>query len=411
MAFRRKRNYYNSYSSGRRLNIRFDKILIVVVVVALVIGIAVWFNFSRIRLLMKGYSFSQQNEILDLASDDVKEILSHDKMDNIEDWIELSETVTYYDEYQQYYTIHSELETSEVVSTVDNIFTNYYPKLAALGYTEDQVWEMLETASTNDLQYLITNGYTYSDISPYMEIQGFDYQSMKEYEEVYEETQNYSYAVLITAYPFILSTNDVDAVYTITNPDDYTILVKEGFQLESTYEPDDLVDSTVVPVAPDCENSKLRADAMAALEEMYNDASALGYNLVINSAYRSYTEQQETYDEYFAKYDEVTAASLVAKPGASEHQTGLGVDLTSQSVISGERLVFGDTDEYQWCKENSYKYGFILRYEEDKADITGIGKEPWHFRYVGVEVATTIYENGWTLEEYCLYTGTIPELS
>lgn len=411
MALGRKRNYYSSYSSRRRSNIRFDKIIIIVVVVALVIGIAVWFNFSRIRLLMKGYSFSQQNEILDLSGDDVKEILSHDMMENIEDWIELSETVSYYDEYQQYYELHSDVETSEVVSTIDDIFTNYYPKLAALGYSEDQVWTMLETASANDLKYLITNGYTYSDIQPYLEIQGFDYQSMKEYEEVYAETENYSYAVLITAYPFILSTNDVNAVYTITNTDDYTILVKEGFQLDSTYVPEDLVDSTVVPVAPDCENSKLRQDAMTALEEMYNDASALGYNLVINSAYRSYEEQQETYDAYFAKYDEVTAASLVAKPGSSEHQTGLGVDLTSQSVVNGERLVFGDTEEYQWCKENPYKYGFILRYEEDKADITGIGKEPWHFRYVGVDVATTIYENGWTLEEYCLYTGTIPELS
>ncbi|MCD7807801.1 MAG: M15 family metallopeptidase [Erysipelotrichaceae bacterium] len=409
--FSRKRNYYSSYSSRGRSNNRLDKIIIVVVVVALVIGIAVWFNFSRIRLMIKGYSFSQQNDILSLSNDDVKEILSHDKMDNIEDWIELSETVTYYDEYQQYYNLHSELETSDVVSNIDNIFTNYYPKLAALGYSEDQVWDLLETADASDLQYLISNGYTYSDIQSYMDVQGFDFQNMKEYEEVYEETQNYTYAVLITAYPFIISSNDVDAVYTITNPDDYTILVKDGFMLDSTYVPEDLVDSTVVPVAPDCENSQLRADAMAALEEMYNDASALGYNLVINSAYRSYVEQQETYDAYFAKYDEVTAASLVAKPGASEHQTGLGVDLTSQSVVSGERLVFGDTDEYQWCKENSYKYGFILRYEEDKADITGIGKEPWHFRYVGVDVATTIYENGWTLEEYCLYTGTIPELS
>ncbi len=106
--FSRKRNYYSSYSSRGRSNIRFDKIIIVVVVVALVIGIAVWFNFSRIRLMIKGYSFSQQNDILSLSNDDVKEILSHDKMDNIEDWIELSETVTYYDEYQQYYTLHSE---------------------------------------------------------------------------------------------------------------------------------------------------------------------------------------------------------------------------------------------------------------------------------------------------------------
>ena len=112
-------------------------------------------------------------------------------------------------------------------------------------------------------------------------------------------------------------------------------------------------------------------------------------------------------DDYFDKYDSVTAASLVAEPGASEHQTGLGVDLTCQAVIDDklngiENSRFGYKPDYKWCIANSYKYGYILRFEEDKANITGIANEPWHFRYVGVELAEKLYNNGnWiTVEDY-----------
>ena len=96
--------------------------------------------------------------------------------------------------------------------------------------------------------------------------------------------------------------------------------------------PKDLVQPNI-PVAPDCDNSKMRKEAAKALEEMAKEAKNLGYELAINSAYRSYADQKKTYDDYFKKYDAITAASLVALPGASEHQTGLSVDLTSTSVI------------------------------------------------------------------------------
>lgn len=152
-------------------------------------------------------------------------------------------------------------------------------------------------------------------------------------------------------------------------------------------------------------NNKMRSDAAKALETMYEDAKKEGLTLAVNSAYRSYEEQQKIYDEYFRIYDEVTAASLVAVPGTSEHQLGLSVDLTSQSVIDGQYGVFGSTPEYQWVIKNAHKYGFILRYPSDKIDITGIANEPWHYRYVGVKLATKLYEEGLTLEEYTLKNG------
>lgn len=412
---RKKRyTYYSNYSPYRKSRIRWDRIAIIAGAVVVVLGLIIWLNFSRLKLMVKGYSFSQQNVILALDDEAVDEILTHDKMEHITDWIADSESYQLYDDYERYLSLYSDLELEDVVITVDDIMTNYKPKFNALTYTEDQFWDVLEVASIDDLQYLLDHEYTYTQIEPYMDIQGFTIQDLDQYMALYDETNSYSYAVLATAYPFIISANDNGDTYTIQNPESIVTLVKKGFQYDSSYVPDDLVTPTDIPVSPDCENAQLRQEAADALTEMYNAAKEEGYTLIINSAYRSYQEQQEIYQEIHDRYDEVTASSLVAEPGASEHQSGLGVDLTSQSVLDDKRngisSHFGDKPEYKWCIANAYKYGFILRFEESKADITGIANEPWHFRYVGKEAAKEIFQNGWTLEEYCLYKGIIPTI-
>ena len=411
---RRRYTYYSSYSNSRRSRVRWDRVGLIVGAVVLVLGIAVWLNFSRIQLLFKGYSFSQQNTILALENKAVDEVLTHDKMEHIKEWISGSESYQLYDDYEKYLSLHKDLKVEDVVTTVNDIMTNYKPKLDALTYNEDQLWNILKVANIKDLQYIIDHQYTYGQIQPYMNIQGFAIQDVDKYIELYNEKKNYNYAVLATAYPFIISKNDNGASYTIQNSENVMTLVKKGFQYPSSYVPDDLVTPASIPVSPDCENPQLRQEAAEALTQMYNDAKQEGYTLIINSAYRSYKEQEAVYKEIHDRYDEVTASSLVAIPGASEHQSGLGVDLTSQSVLDDKRngisSRFGDKPEYKWCIANSYKYGFILRFEEDKADITGIGNEPWHFRYVGKEVAKEIFQNGWTLEEYCLYKGAIPKI-
>ena len=408
---RRDYSYYSSYSYEHKSRLRVGRVAIVAVVaVVLVVGLVVSLNLNRIKLLSKGYSFSQTSEILSLPTEDEDEILSHDKMDHITNWIKQSPEVSLYDEYERYLTINKDMKYAKVVTNVDSIFKNDVPKLKSLDYSEKLIWNLLEEGATQeDFQYLIDHKYTASDIEPYRKVEGYKLQNLEGYMNAYNTYKNYNYAVCITNYPFIISSNgEPETKYTITNPSNLLTLVKKGFYLPEDYEPE-LVDPEI-PVAPDCQNPKMTKETSDALTKMYRAAKQEGLELVVNSAYRSYQTQVETMADFVARYNTQYANEYVAQPGASEHQTGLGVDLTSQSVVEGKRITFGDTEEYRWVIKNCAKFGFIIRFEDGTDGITGIAHEPWHLRYVGEDVAKEIQKNGWTFEEYCLYNNVMPEV-
>ena len=408
---RRDYSYYSSYSYGHKSRLRVGRVAIVAVVaVVLVVGLVVSLNLNRIKLLAKGYSFSQTSEILSLPTEDEDEILSHDKIDHITNWIKQSPEVSLYDEYERYLTINKDMKYAKVVENVDSIFKNDVPKLKSLDYSEKLIWNLLEEGATQeDFQYLIDHKYTASDIEPYRKVEGYKLQNLEGYMNAYNTYKNYNYAVCITNYPFIISSNgEPETKYTITNPSNLLTLVKKEFYLPEDYEPE-LVDPEI-PVAPDCQNPKMTKETSDALTKMYKAAKQEGLELVVNSAYRSYQTQVETMADFVARYNTQYANEYVAQPGASEHQTGLGVDLTSQSVVEGKRITFGDTEEYRWVIKNCARFGFIIRFEDGTDGITGIAHEPWHLRYVGEDVAKEIQKNGWTFEEYCLYNNVMPEV-
>lgn len=143
--------------------------------------------------------------------------------------------------------------------------------------------------------------------------------------------------------------------------------------------------------------------AEAAFYEMQADAYELGLNLYISSGYRSYDYQAGLYQRYVDRSGKAEADRYSARPGHSEHQTGLAFDL---NTISDE---FKDTDEGKWVAENCHKYGFIVRYPEDKESVTGYMYEPWHIRYLGTDTATAVYESGLCLEEYLGITSEYDE--
>lgn len=121
---------------------------------------------------------------------------------------------------------------------------------------------------------------------------------------------------------------------------------------------------------------------------------------MVNSSYRSYKDQEEIYNDFKTvslKY----ADSYAARPGHSEHQTALAIDITSLEHKQAEE--FNESEEYAWLKDNCHRFGFILRYPEGKEYLTGYSNESWHFRYVGIDAATTIHNENITFDEYYAY--------
>lgn len=186
-----------------------------------------------------------------------------------------------------------------------------------------------------------------------------------------------------------------------TIPDSYTVLVSRDYLLPADYIPKELAEPNVrFSYNEHLEKRKMHITAAKALEKMFHAAEAKGIILYGVSGYRSYQRQQGIYNRNVALHGKKATDSLSAKPGSSEHQSGLAIDVSASSVncLLTERLA--DTKEGKWLAKNCHKYGYIVRYPKGKTKITGYSYEPWHIRYVGVPVATYLYEHDLTLEEY-----------
>lgn len=171
------------------------------------------------------------------------------------------------------------------------------------------------------------------------------------------------------------------------------MLVNKHYKLNDEFVPNNLIKFD--DKYTNGEVQRGNGEAVNAFVEMYNAASKEGLGLVINSSYRSYQDQEELCNYYRELYGDGYVERYVAYPGYSEHQTGLAFDIGSTSS-----KVFAQSKEYEWMLENAYKYGFILRFTKAKASITGFRSEPWHYRYVGKDIAKYIYENNISYEEY-----------
>jgi len=175
--------------------------------------------------------------------------------------------------------------------------------------------------------------------------------------------------------------------------DDY-VLVNKHRQLSSAYIPDDLVTIDDEYVKAEGE-IQIERNVAKAFYDMAKAAKKDGMELMVSSGYRSYKDQEEVTNTYLKLYGQNYVDNYVAKPGFSEHQTAMSLDIASKSVST-----FVNSDEYVWMMDNAYKYGFILRYPKSKEDITGYKCEAWHYRYVGKKIAKYIKENNITYDEY-----------
>lgn len=257
--------------------------------------------------------------------------------------------------------------------------------------------------SNSDISLIITHG-TDSDVTEFIKRDKVRY--LEEFYTIdYAKIKYYDRYV---AYSDLTGDDEEDVVIKVNldlDKEDYTdsyevgsfstdMLVNKHRHLNKDFEPDNLVkiDSKYAS-----ENSfKINRVVMNAFKELYDAAESEGYNLVINSAYRSYEDQEEISNTYLKSYGQSYVDKYVAKPGYSEHQTGLAFDIGSRNSKT-----FVNSKEYVWLKDNAHKYGFILRFDKRYEDLTGFKNEPWHYRYVGKEIAQYIYEhNNMSLEEY-----------
>ena len=190
----------------------------------------------------------------------------------------------------------------------------------------------------------------------------------------------------------------------ITTPDSIYCLVNKEYSLPSDYEPDDLIVPNITfSIDYESEKKYIRKEAAEALEQMFADAAKENLELVAVSGYRSYTRQEEIYEKNLKTRGTTHTNQYSAKPGYSEHQTGLVMDISCKSEGYDLQESFGDTPEGEWVAKNACSYGYIIRYPKDKSEITGYAFEPWHLRYVGVPLATYLTENNLTLDEYFYY--------
>ncbi len=222
----------------------------------------------------------------------------------------------------------------------------------------------------------------------------------------------------VPAVEFRSDLSDYEMYMNPADRDGYLILANAWNKLDATYAPDDLVD--IVNTRKDGRNTqKMRKYAAKALEALfielyacgYDDPGPTGYPVSVMSGYRSYSYQSQLFNSYVdreMKDDpsltreeaEKITETYSARPGTSEHQTGLCIDMHN---LASAMKAFQNEEEYEWLVENSWKFGFVLRFPEGKTSVTGITFEPWHYRYVGRYHAYQMKELGMCLEEYVKY--------
>lgn len=197
-------------------------------------------------------------------------------------------------------------------------------------------------------------------------------------------------------------TENEDGELIVDKPAALDVVCDKVRNLPKDYAPTDLVPITDFPTVLDNpEVNQIREVAYDSLVELVAACKEdTGIQLYGRSGYRSYNTQVGLFKSYVAAHGEAEASKFSARPGTSEHQTGLAIDLTSKNMNYQLDTNLIDFEEGKWLADHAYEYGFIIRFIEGEDDITGYMYEPWHIRYLGVEMATEVHDSGLTLEEY-----------
>jgi len=281
-----------------------------------------------------------------------------------------------------------------IIKTAKYHKTDEY-KLKKIGYNKEEVSNIINLSKEN-INYLLENNYN-EYIKEYIKEKYYIDKNLQRYIDYQKENTSKNVSEIIS----IVNVNKDKEEYTQTKASDTTkkelILANKYNYLDKDYKPENIIE---IPSRYAYSDNYVPEEILNYYKEMFNAAEQDGVDLIISSAYRSYEEQEETYDYYKKQKGEEYAKKYASLPGYSEHQTGLAFDILTTGVLTDD---FEKTKEFEWLQENSYKYGFILRYPKGKENITGYDYESWHYRYVGKEAAQKIKKENITFDEYYAY--------
>lgn len=289
------------------------------------------------------------------------------------------------------------------IYTFNNIYkdfkykqTNEY-KFLEIGYTKDEI-KILEDNLDDKYINKLLNSEKNEFILSVLKEKFYLNSNLDKYIEYHNENNNLNSSEIVK----VINTNNNYDHYEIEKKTDTSknelMLVNKFYLLNENYKPELVnIDNKYYYG----ENHQTRQITYDAFINMWNAAYKENIYLIINSSFRDYKEQKKVYNYYKDTEGTTYADAFAARPGASEHQTGLALDIFCKTHTSTSNFI--ESPAYTWLTNNAYKYGFIERYQKDKENITGFSAESWHWRYVGIDAATYIHDNNITFDEYYAY--------
>lgn len=372
----------------RKRKINKKRILILILFLLIILSIGIYL------IVPKRYGY--QKDVINVFKEDNY----YEKIKETKKYSKTLETAVIENNYKKEYFD----EYLDINYVEEDNFINNINKLLDLGYKNKDINTFYEKVPKS-IDVITSNKYD-KNIINYISLDYFKEENLDRYikydfidtKSVYDTTilkEKYNYEDTVTFVNAYLDkdyySNDIPLSKDKASKLD--VIVNKYYKLDKDYEPEDL---TVINSKFASGTQKLRKEAADKFEEMASDMLKENLKIYAGSTYRSYSYQEGLYNRYVKKDGFKEAETYSARAGYSEHQLGLAVD-----IVNGKWNYLSEGDkEYTWLINNSYKYGFILRYPHESEYITGYVFEDWHFRYLGIDLATKVYKSKLTYDEY-----------
>ncbi len=357
-----------------RLKEPFNSIVrVLLIILGLLFAVFLFYRFQIHSIKRIGYSEKAANEILFSWKKNYVEDIKYSKTLN-----KAFESDNYKEKYLKKYSMIDYYESDLLIDNINTMLNKGYSVIDInLVFSRGTQEEVLEFSKKDRVLYL-------------EEFLEYDFSRLRLFDDYVAYSNDSGENAYTTIVYVNLNSNKEEYKDPIIVSEFSTdMLVNKHFKLDDKFVPKDLVD--IDTKYTDGDKLKLNREAYNAFKKMYKDNK----NIYINTAYRSFDDQTELCNYYKKLYGDSYVTKYVAKPRFSEHETGLAIDVASKNS-----LTFIKSDEYKWMIDNAYKYGFIYRFSDEFEKITGFRAEPWHYRYVGIDISKKIHDKEMSFEEY-----------